>query len=247
MRCDWYPAYIGELVSFLRRFAGAALIAVSAAVASLGGVAPAHADRNITLTFVRHAQSLGNASGLIDSTVPGPDLTDLGYRQARAVANTLSANGYDGIYASTMVRTHETAAPLSESLGEPVTVLPGLREIEAGAYEGQPEANARDLFTAPMAWLRGDRDAQIPGSIDGNEFDARFDEAVATIYDSGDAGPVAFSHSGATMIWVLMNVKNPDMSLLTSDPLPNTGQIVVVGNPRDGWTLTDWDGTPVPR
>lgn len=87
----------------------------------------------------------------------------------------------------------------------------------------------------------------IPGSVDGNEFDARFDDAVATICGSGDANPVVFSHSVAMMMWVLMNVTNPDTSLLTSDPVPNTGQIVVVGNPRDGWTLTDWDGTPVPR
>jgi hypothetical protein len=28
------------------------------------------------------------------------------------------------------------------------------------------------------------------------------------------------------MFWVLMNVKNPDISLPTADPLPNTGHIV---------------------
>jgi hypothetical protein len=30
----------------------------------------------------------------------------------------------------------------------------------------------------------------------------------------------------------------------TSDPVPNTGHIVVVGSPQGGWRLTDWDGTP---
>jgi hypothetical protein len=34
-------------------------------------------------------------------------------------------------------------------------------------------------------WLRGNRFVRIPGSIDGNEFDARFDEALDTIYRSG--------------------------------------------------------------
>ena len=139
------------------------------------------------------------------------------------VVNELSPNAYDGIYASTLVRSHETAAPRAEAPGEPITVLAGLREIEAGAYEGQPEANAEQYATAPLAWLRGDHNARIPGSIDGNEFDARFDEAV------------------------LMNVSNPDKSLLSADPVPNTVRIVVNGNPRDGWTLVDWDGKPVPR
>ena len=207
----------------------------------------ADADRTITLTFVRHAQSAGNASGLIDTSVPGPEITALGVGQAIEVAKELSPNGYDGIYASTMVRTQQTAAPMSGALAEPVSVLAGLREIEAGQYEGQPEAGAQQYFTAPVAWLQGDRGARIPGSIDGNEFDARFDDAVQSIYDSGDVNAVAFSHAAAIMVWVLMNVKNPDASLATEDPLPNVGHIVIVGSPRDGWTVVDWDGVSVPR
>lgn len=201
----------------------------------------------ITLTFVRHAQSAGNASGLIDTSVPGPPITDRGVAQAAEAANELSSNRYDGIYASTMVRTQQTAAPLSQALGEPVVVLAGLREIEAGVYEGRPEADAGQYAAAPTAWLRGDRGARIPGSIDGNEFDGRFDEAVAAIYDSGDVNPVAFSHAAAMMIWVQMNVTNPDPSLLTTDPVANTGVIVIRGSPRAGWTLVDWDGKPVSR
>ena len=227
-------------------FARIACAVLIAATASLSLPSSAHADRTITLTFVRHAQSAGNASGLIDTSVPGPEITDQGLRQAADAANELSPNGYDGIYASTMVRSQETAAPLSGALGEPVTVLPGLREIEAGQYEGQPEADAAQYVNAPIAWLQGNRSVRIPGSIDGNEFDARFDDAVEAIYDSGDVNAVAFSHAVAIMVWVLMNVRNPDMSLAQNDPLPNTGRIVVVGSPRDGWTLVDWDGTPVP-
>lgn len=42
-----------------------------------------------------------------------------------------------------------------------------------------------------------------------------------------------------------MTVKNPNMSL-ANDPLPNTARVVVTGNPTDGWTLANWNGTPVP-
>ena len=62
-------------------------------------------------------KSAGNASGLIDTSVPGPDLSDLGYQQAATVANQLRTNGYDGVYASTMVRAQETAAIAGEVLG----------------------------------------------------------------------------------------------------------------------------------
>jgi broad specificity phosphatase PhoE len=225
-----------------KRFACAAVVAVTGLCASLPGAAAAHADQTITLTFVRNAQSTSNASGLIDTSVPGPGLTALGYQQAATAASQLSSMGFDGIYASTMVRTQETAAPLSQALGEPVTVLPGLRQIEAGQFEGQPLADQDD--DTAVAWLHGDRGARIPGSMTGDEFDARFDEAVQTIYDSGDLKPVAFSHSTAMMVWVLMNVTNPDISLYENNPIPNIGQIVVVGSPQGGWKLTDWDGIP---
>src|SRR5271165_1379689 len=228
------------------RLVGAVLAAVTFVVAPLAASPAAHAaDRHtIVLTFVRHAQSGANAAGVIDTSVPGPDITAAGYGQALAVASQLSTNRYDGIYASTMVRTQETAAPLSQALGEPVAVLPGLREIEAGQNEGLPEANAPQ-YPAPRAWLRGDRAARIPGSVTGDEFESRFDDAVKAIYDSGETNPVAFSHGEAIMFWVLMNVKNPDMSL-ANDPLPNTARVVVTGNPSDGWTLANWNGMPVP-
>ena len=101
-------------------------------------------------------------------------------------------------------------------------------------------------MAAPLQWLHGDRNAKIPGSLDGNEFEARFNDAVRHIYDSGKQNPVAFSHGAAIMLWVLMNVRNPDPSLLTGKPLPNIGHVIVKGNPSEGWTLTDWDADPPP-
>jgi broad specificity phosphatase PhoE len=227
------------------RLLGALLTAATLLVAPVGAPPAAHAvdHHTIVLTFIRHAQSAANAAGVIDSSVPGPDITPFGFGQAADAANQLSVNRYDGVYASTMVRTQATAAPLSQALDEPVTVLPGLREIEAGQNEGLPEATA-PRFPAPSAWLHGDRSARIPGSVTGVEFQSRFNEAVKTIYDSRETNPVAFSHGLAILYWVLMTVTNPDVSL-ANDPLPNTAHVVVTGNPTDGWTLVNWNGRPV--
>ena len=223
-----------------------AAIVVAVLAASCGSARAAGAH-TITLTLVRHAQSAANASGLIDTSAPGPEITPEGWCQATIAAMQLAPNHYDGIYASTLIRTQETATPTAQALDEPVTVLPGLREIEAGQYEGAPAAEMRQTyFVAPAKWLQGDRSARIPGSVDGNEFEARFNEAVQRIYDSGQQNPVAFSHSAAIMFWVLMNVHNPDLSLLSTKPLPNVGRVVLTGNPSDGWTLTEWDADPPP-
>jgi broad specificity phosphatase PhoE len=199
--------------------------------------------RTITLTFVLHAQSESNADDIINTKVPGPGLTDKGEKQAEQIAHQLSRNNYDGIYASTMARAQETEAPLSQKLGRQVLVLPGLREVSAGWFDGKPTSMADDTYLlAPKDWLRGDRKDAIPGSIDGNAFNDQFSAAVQKIYDSGDSKPVAFSHAVSIMAWTLMNVKNPRSSLMTDHPLPNIGRVVVSGSPVTGWRLVDWDG-----
>ncbi|WP_054372242.1 histidine phosphatase family protein [Rhodococcus rhodochrous] len=205
------------------------------------------ATPTITITFMRHAESAGNASGIIDTSTPGPEISDKGRREAQIAADAFASRDFDGIYASSMIRTQQTAEYLARAIDEPVEVLPGLREIEAGQFEGQPEATAqRTLFAAPLAWLQGHLEERIPGSVDGNEFDQRFDDAVQNIYDSGDTHPIAFAHGGSIMVWTLMNVENSDSGLL-SNPLRNTGYVVITGNPQTGWMLVDWNGTPIPH
>jgi broad specificity phosphatase PhoE len=230
----------------VKHVAGLIIVAVLAPVVAVCGLARAADPHDITLTLVRHAQSAGNASGLIDTSTPGPELTVKGWCQAMVEAEPLSSNHYDGVHASTMIRTQETATPTAQALGRPIDVLPGLREIEAGQFEGQPEADALTYMAAPIRWLHGDLSARIAGSLNGNEFEARFNEAVQHIYDSGEVNPVAFSHGGAIMFWTLMNVRDADLSLLRDKQLPNMGRVVLTGNPVRGWTLIEWDADPPP-
>jgi broad specificity phosphatase PhoE len=212
---------------------------------ALIAVPTAHAGdhHTIVVTFVRHGQSAANVAGIIDTAVPGPDLTEQGNQQAHKVVDDLSVNHYDGIYASNMVRTQETAAPISDALHEAITVLPGLREIEAGSNEGLSVTDA-PVYPAPGVWLNGDLGARVPGALNGYEFETRFNDAMTTIYRSGQTNPVVFSHGLAIQYWVLMNTKNRKMAP-PDTVLPNTAHVVLTGNPTDGWTLANWNGTPV--
>src|SRR5690242_2819627 len=232
----------------LRRLSCVAATVVAAIVLMLGSALPAWAAEAMTLTFVRHGESAANAAGVIDTSVPGPDLTDLGREQAVAVADKLAGNSYDGVYASSMVRTQETADPLAKRLGQKVVVLPGVREIDAGVFEGQSEdagLGRIGYVLAPVAWALGARFVPVLGSTDGNAFDARVDDAVQTIYNSGDRNAVVFSHGATIMFWTMMNVDNPDLGLLLTHQLDNTSVVVVTGDPEDGWTLKNWDGIEV--
>jgi broad specificity phosphatase PhoE len=217
--------------------------AALAAVIIVGACSGSPHVRSITLTFIRHAESQSNAAHLINTDIPGPSLTEEGQGQAEQLAHQLSRNNFDGVYASDMVRSQQTAEPLAHALGKRVEILPGLREIDAGRYNNTPFKKA-DLtyLLAPSDWLNGDRKDAVPGSISGDEFNDQFSAAVQKIYDSGNSRPVAFSHGASIMYWTLMNVKNPKDSLATSHHLPNLGRVVITGSPALGWTLVDWDG-----
>lgn len=144
---------------------------------------------------------------------------------------------------------------------DPTHVLSGLNELNAGILDGQPASTFNGLLylVAPLMWIFGQYwFPQLGSTIDPNgmAFEDRFSNAVETIYNAGGATTdgqlhdVAFSHALAMATWTMMNVKNPDFGLffseLTNGILPNTGQIVIEGNPTDGWTLISYGGTAVP-
>jgi broad specificity phosphatase PhoE len=230
-------------VSLLRRLWSALAVLMTAAMlAGCGGTSKSDAH-NITLTFVRHGQSEANAGDVASTIVPGPPLTAAGQDQADKLATELSANQYDGVYASQLLRTQQAAAPMAKALGQQVTVLPGLNEISAGWFEGWSMKDTSGTYMlGPQNWLKGDRRFGIPGSVNGNEFNEAFTAAVQTIYDSGQEKPIAFSSGFAIMMWTLMNARNGNPSLLTDHPLPNASRVVLTGNPTTGWTLQEWDG-----
>jgi hypothetical protein len=242
---------------------------LSTALMSVGSAMAWADDGSIVLDFVRHGQSIDNAAGIIDSQPPGSELDPMGITQANDVEQAIQAeygNSIAGIYASQEIRTQDTAEPLAKALDmwplQTDHILSGLNEIPAGIFNGYPTDSLEGILylLGPLAWVFGldlVPDLGDP-SVNGVTFDEGFGNAVQTIYDgtvgSGVSNPtdVAFSSEGAIAVWTLMNVNNPDFSVLlqeianTGGFLSNTGQVVVEGEPGD-WTLVSYDGTAVPQ
>jgi Histidine phosphatase superfamily (branch 1) len=243
---------------------------LSAGLLSIGSGLAWADDESIVLDFVRHGESIDNHAGIIDTTPPGTALDTTGEGQASDVAAAIQ-NEYGtniaGVFDSEELRAQETAQPLLDALstaaGHTVTAttLGGLNEIPAGAFEGDPTTSLEGILylLGPLSWALGDvlvPDVGDP-SINGVTFDESFGAAVQSIYDgtasaTGTANDVAFSSEGAIAVWTLMNVNNPDFSVLlqaveqTGGFLPNTGQVVIEGSPGD-WTLVSYNGVAVPQ
>ncbi len=174
--------------------------ALLSTVLSCIGSATAWADDSIVIDLVRHGQSVANAEGLIDTSVPGTELTQLGRQQAQAVANVLAPKGpFAGIFASQLIRTQQTAAPLAALLRMNVLVSPGLNEINAGRFDGLPLFSLAGLvyLIGPVAWMLGLPFVPMlaPGSTDANGFvfDKRFNKALQTMYHNAATNAPRFS------------------------------------------------------
>ncbi|MDQ1594094.1 MAG: hypothetical protein QOH40_650 [Arthrobacter pascens] len=200
------------------------------------------------LLLIRHGETPGNVLGQLDTAHPGPGLTELGERQAEALPRALVKEPISALYASTLLRTQVTAAPLGRELGLDVKVLDGIHEIEAGALEKLTDHEAhRRYMTTVFAWSNGDFDRRMPAGPDGHAFFERYDAAIAKVAAAADdAGAVAVvSHGAAIRVWAGLRADNIDMEFAARHVLANTGIVALEGDPDAGWTLIHWDASPV--
>jgi hypothetical protein len=243
-------------------------VAPPPAEAQQRAIALAAGEEDIVLDLVRHGSD-GPVSYLstIGSYLPGYPLNATGQEQATAVASFLEQGApYAGIYAGENLRMIQTAQPLADALHMNITELPGLDEIAGGIYNGDPSASPGGILydLTLAAWVFGLDSVPMGGSYDlnGVSFDEGFSNAVASIYDStvssgGSTTDVAFSGEAAISTWSLMNAKNPDVAIFLplfaedlvggKDFLPNTGVVVLQGDPTEGWTLVSFDGRSIPQ
>lgn len=88
-----------------------------------------------TLLLVRHGETDWNAEGRLQGHTDRP-LNETGRRQARELAERLSGERIDAIYASDLSRAKETAEIVGEHLGLTVVIDSDLREKNWGSWEG---------------------------------------------------------------------------------------------------------------
>ncbi len=201
------------------------------------------------LLLIRHGQTPGNVLGQLDTAHPGPGLTELGERQADAMARSLANQPLDGVYASTLIRTQITAAPLGRLHSLDVEVLDGLHEIEAGSLEKLTDHESHKRYlTTVFAWAAGELDRRMPAGPDGHDFFERFDAAVAQVAErtnGGQATAAVVSHGAAIRTWAGRRAEGADHEFAARHVLANTGIVALEGDPDTGWKLIHWDGSPV--
>lgn len=158
--------------------------------------------------LIRHADALPDADEVIDGGYDVQALSELGRRQARALAERLKDANLAAIYASPIGRARETAAAVAEAAGLELRIEPELREVALGtigpetASGATPDEIARILRQrlreiAAIAIDGGNWDA-IPGSEPAAELRERITAAVNGLAARHPCERIAaVSHGGA--------------------------------------------------
>lgn len=142
-----------------------------------------------------------------------PALAVEGHEQAQQVADRLVASGEKiaAIYVTTLVRTHQTAAPLAERLGIEPRIEPDLREVFLGDWEGgELRRRVVDGDAIALEMSRTGRWDVIPGAESETALRARVragieriaaahpDELVVVVVHGGVIGTIMNLATGST-------------------------------------------------
>lgn len=154
-------------------------------------VPPGAAD----VLLIRHGQSAGMTAGNFRRTETGqadPELSDKGHRQAAAMAERMSEVGIQALYVSTLIRTQQTAAPLGSFTGLTPVVVPELREVELGDWEGG-EFRRRLEQQDPLiiTLMREGSWDYVPGGEGDEAFTARVRTGLKRVVDAHQGERVA--------------------------------------------------------
>jgi len=127
-----------------------------------------------------------------------PPLSAEGVAQAEKVGARLAGEHIDALYVTTLVRTHQTAAPLARATGLVPAVEADLREVHLGEWEGgrfrQMVAEGHPLALRMAAEERWDA---VPGAEPAEVFAARIRAGIERIAAAHpDQRVVAVVHGG---------------------------------------------------
>ena len=184
------------------------------------------------IVLVRHGQSATFVEGLPFSLVDGhgdPPLSPLGEWQADRVGERLAPEPITAIYATSLQRTRQTAAPLSRHLGLDIEIEPNLREVFLGVGEG---GHFRRMAAEDHPAVRAMREirewGEVPGAESNAEFAARTvpalqgiankhpDQLVAVFVHGGTIGSL-LGHALGVNMFRMNGSRNSAMSLLVVD------------------------------
>ena len=180
------------------------------------------------LIFIRHGQSIANEQNRFAGQTNVP-LTELGIAQAKCAAEYITKREkIDKIYSSDLQRAHNTALPISELTGIPITDAKELREICAGVWEGrlvnEIEIEYENEF---RTWRKDYANARLPGGESVQEVYERVIPFVKMIAKENNGLTLLFASHASPIRAVNCNAQGWGWQKMSDVPFVNNSAISI--------------------
>ena len=176
-----------------------------------------------TLLLSRHGAI--DWSGRIGA--PNDGLSDLGRRQALALAQRLAGQEAAALYSSTLRRAAETAEVLARHLGLEVRWDARLREWDPGDWLGLPEEEVKARY--PEEWERvfADLDHPMPGGETFSQLQQRVFEFAREVSQAHPDQQVLLVSHGGALSALICHLTGLDPDALSRQYSPDQGPFVL--------------------
>jgi len=157
-------------------------------------------------------------------------LSPVGRQQAEALARRLAEEPIEAVYASDLVRAQASATPLAGVRGLVPVLLPALREIALGGFEGLTlaEMEAREPGTT-RRWLADPAAVAYPGGESLRELRARVLAALEALLAR---------HAGRRFAVVAHG--GPNRVILAEALGVALGEVLTIGQAFGAWSLIEY-------
>ena len=161
--------------------------------------------------LIRHGQTEWNSykrfQGQLDI-----QLDETGISQAERLSERLMHTEFDAIYSSNLKRALVTAVHIADRKGQGIGILPELREVCFGEWEGRTFHEVmNDKISGGWQWFNNPSVTDIPGGETADQVTERIGKALRRVLEKHEGERVALISHGNLIRYVLLQcLKLPD-------------------------------------
>ena len=190
---------------------------------------------NVTrLIVVRHAQSESNLAHFY-AAATNVNLSDTGREQAQKTAAFLRDYHIDRAYSSPMVRVIQTAKPIIRGRGLELEIVPDLREIHGGMWEGLSYQEINNCYPQERGVWRDDFiNCICPGGDSVSDLYRRVKPAFEKIINDNRGKTVLVASHATPIRLMLTQFQGLPIKEANNVPWPENASVTVVDCFDDG-------------
>ena len=180
------------------------------------------------LYIVRHGQTDYNKAGIVQGRGVDSSLNATGRKQAKALFEHYKDHNFDAIYASALVRTHQTVQPF-EALDYDIQKIAHLDEINWGHHEGKQSTPAlkAEYNHIHQSWLDGHYHIGIEGGESPLQVQDRLKLFIAELHQQNYERVLVCTH-GRTSRVLLCTLLGWELSKMADFQHRNTGMAKLI-------------------